>query len=412
MIRYVPRTIRTDRSPHARPGFTLIELLVVFSIIAVLASLIAPAIQSARRSARRMECLNNMRNVGIGIHNFATMTGGTLPALSTSMEIPNAAGQGIMSVGWPISILPFVDNAALLKNIEKNAVIASGTATLASSENIWLPVFTCPDSNDAYRRPGGLSYVVNAGFISAEVWGAQETATFFHQPYLINWKADTIPAYRSTDGTTATGNPSVIDMQTALATGVFWRIVGDITYQPSVDYVANGDGTTTTIMVTENLNAGPWSDTSVNSIGFGIRIPVDVITAAPAYGTTSPCGEFPSALVLNSQFPCSTFIEASAGSFINQSVPVGSTLVATTSTTTASNNMSNGYCGSSGTTPTTVTTTSSPRPSSQHAGGVNVIMVDGSGRFLSETIDPNVYARLVTSSGVVSGELTLDEGAY
>lgn len=397
-----------NQTRSLRSGFTLIELLVVISIIAVLISLIAPAVQSAQRAARRMECLNNMRNVGVGLLNASTNTGGEFTPLSSSFDVSNSNGIGTMSVGWPISILPALDSAALLKSIKQNASISSGTATVAGSENVWLPVFTCPDDTDSFRRAGGLSYVVNAGFISGEVWGIEETSTFFHQPYLINWKASTIPAFRSTDGTNQTGNPSPIDMRVALSSGVFWRIVGDAGYRPSVDYVTAGDGTSTTIMVTENLNAGTWSDTSVNLIGFGIRVPVDAITAAPAFGNSPPCGEFPRPLSLNTQFACSTFTDLSVASLINRSSSIAT--VSSASSTSSGNSGSEG-CGDGGT-PTTVSTSRMPRPSSQHTGGVNVIMVDGSGRFLSETIDANVYARLITSNGAANGELTLNGAAY
>src|SRR5690606_6283882 len=73
------QTMNARRLSKSRRGFTLIELLVVISIIAVLISLIAPAVQSARRAARRTQCLNNMRNVGLAIQNFASQNGGKLP---------------------------------------------------------------------------------------------------------------------------------------------------------------------------------------------------------------------------------------------------------------------------------------------------------------------------------------------
>ena len=75
---------RFGRRTGTRLGFTLIELLVVISIIAVLVSLISPAVQSAREAARRTQCLNNIRNLGLACINFAGGNGDKLPLLESS----------------------------------------------------------------------------------------------------------------------------------------------------------------------------------------------------------------------------------------------------------------------------------------------------------------------------------------
>src|ERR1700724_3382809 len=81
-----------------RRGFTLIELLVVIAIIAVLIALLLPAVQAAREAARRVQCINNMKQIGIAMHNYQSAMGSLPPGFKES-----AYGT------WIVFILPFIE---------------------------------------------------------------------------------------------------------------------------------------------------------------------------------------------------------------------------------------------------------------------------------------------------------------
>jgi prepilin-type N-terminal cleavage/methylation domain-containing protein/prepilin-type processing-associated H-X9-DG protein len=87
--------------PRRRPGFTLIELLVVIAIIAVLIALLLPAVQAAREAARRSQCVNNMKQVGLAMMNYESANGSLPP------------GQKQCCYGtWTVFILPFIEQSA------------------------------------------------------------------------------------------------------------------------------------------------------------------------------------------------------------------------------------------------------------------------------------------------------------
>jgi prepilin-type N-terminal cleavage/methylation domain-containing protein/prepilin-type processing-associated H-X9-DG protein len=138
-------------------GFTLIELLVVIAIIAVLIALLLPAVQAARAAARRIQCVNNLKQMGIAMHNFHESRG-TLPPGSQSSP----------AQGWATFILPFLEQTAMSNAFNINAPFYDGRNTTVTQATIGP--FLCPadaGNNVLYhskfpdRRKG--NYMVNWG---------------------------------------------------------------------------------------------------------------------------------------------------------------------------------------------------------------------------------------------------------
>jgi len=101
-----------------KAGFTLIELLVVIAIIAILIGLLLPAVQKVREAAARMNCSNNLKQLGLAIHNYASAYQDKLPALSSSTGAPTYGNyQGCIL----ITMLPYIEQDNLFKSAVANA---------------------------------------------------------------------------------------------------------------------------------------------------------------------------------------------------------------------------------------------------------------------------------------------------
>src|SRR5436190_13680186 len=96
------RLISRKQLTHKRSAFTLIELLVVIAIISVLVSLLLPAVQQAREAARRSQCSNNLKQMGLAIHNF-----------ENSQQTLPSSRLGPQHGTWFVQILPFVEQMNL-----------------------------------------------------------------------------------------------------------------------------------------------------------------------------------------------------------------------------------------------------------------------------------------------------------
>ena len=123
-------------SQQRRRGFTLIELLVVIAIIAILIALLLPAVQQAREAARRSTCKNNLKQLGLALHNYHE-THGVFPPNSNGniTDLPNG-------FSWRVKILPMVDQAPLYNQFNSSLRITD-PAHLVLSQTI-VPVYLCP----------------------------------------------------------------------------------------------------------------------------------------------------------------------------------------------------------------------------------------------------------------------------
>lgn len=161
-----------------RRGFTLVELLVVIAIIGVLVALLLPAVQGARESARRAQCLNHLKQLGLGIHNFHDTRGGIPPAVS--------GNTGLTFFGI---ILPYIEQQALYEQLDADCsggvdactnasrvgpIAAAGATSNYSilSQQGGVGIYLCPSrrsgrARNNYNQPVGDYAIIISG---AERW--------------------------------------------------------------------------------------------------------------------------------------------------------------------------------------------------------------------------------------------------
>jgi prepilin-type N-terminal cleavage/methylation domain-containing protein/prepilin-type processing-associated H-X9-DG protein len=134
-----------------RPGFTLIELLVVIAIIGVLVSLLLPAVQKIREAANRTSCLNNLKQIGLALHNYHDTFKGfptafrLLPAPDTSVSFPGAARYGASAFTL---ILPYLEQDNLYRQIDTTRAVLSTVNMPPGNPAYSTPIktFLCPSA--------------------------------------------------------------------------------------------------------------------------------------------------------------------------------------------------------------------------------------------------------------------------
>jgi prepilin-type N-terminal cleavage/methylation domain-containing protein/prepilin-type processing-associated H-X9-DG protein len=336
----------------ARRGFTLIELLVVIAIIAVLIALLLPAVQAAREAARRSQCVNNLKQIGLAMMNYES-TQGCLPP----------GEKGCCWGTWCVFILPYVEQQALFNawntfgtnvpsggpadSFLRYAGAANTTVTTAQ-----VKTYVCPSdpSGGVARGANGIryhNYVVNYGATD------QAQTTTYNIPVPSN---PTLIARFLGAPFTDIGSPLIDDAGYALG---FSKL-------PTTPLASITDGLSNTLMASELRIAAPQNDNDLRG-----------------YTWWGPSASFNGIIPPNSTFPDA---------------------------------MGNGGCAVQNPPCNGSIPTPSPGPSgtflvylgarSFHPGGVNATMCDGSVRFFKNSISINTWMAVSTTQGseVVSSD--------
>ncbi len=316
-----------------RLGFTLIELLVVIAIIAVLIALLLPAVQQAREAARRTQCKNNLKQYGLGLHNYHDV----------HLMFPPGGGDwnNGPEIGWQVKILPFMDQAPLYNSLNMSANAAQGHGPSAwdvilpntnrQARYKQVPYAICPSNPDAAFRDSNWAQSTYSGSL-----GSQRTPSADGNcNTFLNARATNAPStqfgYDANSGWADHGNT----YEARGVSGMFNRLGAPIRIAQVLD------GTSNTFMIGEinptchDHTAGWWNINGMGTAHASTSVPPNDMTTCP-----------------------------------------NSTRVTNPACTPMSNwNYSWGF-------------------KSTHAGGVHFLLVDGTVRFINEGLDYNSYQRL------------------
>lgn len=163
MNTHAPSMIRRPKT-----AFTLVELLVVITIIGILISLLLPAVQAAREAARRMQCANNMKQIGLGMHNYLSANN-TFPI---GEQLHPMSPSGFYGRCWSVSVLPFIEMQALFDQLDKNCPTYYSYSSQLNAAPLSHQAAICTVVNGYICPSSGHSRTVN-------LWPTRTTTTTF-----------------------------------------------------------------------------------------------------------------------------------------------------------------------------------------------------------------------------------------
>ena len=319
-----------------RHGFTLVELLVVIAIIGTLMGLLLPAVQSAREAGRRNTCANNLNQLGKAFILYDGQRG-SLPGWRN--QLPGSSNGNGVIVSWPVVLLPNIERKDLYNYWSSGTSITTVSSTtvllsLSSTTSIdsispSVSIFQCPTTPPDGTPYDPIAYAGNGGS------GTEKIANTASAPQ-------------------PKGDGVLLDVVSNTELGRTYSSA-----RTSLDYISSGDGTATTLLLTERCGAvvgvqPPWNGSSnpnTANLATGYRN-----YSASGWGT------------LDSTSPL-VFLLAS-----------GATVPAATAKSI--NVPTDGY----------------RYPSSNHPGGVMTCFADGHTQYMRDSIDSQTYCHLMTSN--------------
>ncbi|MCU0716951.1 MAG: DUF1559 domain-containing protein, partial [Pirellula sp.] len=137
-----------------KQGFTLVELLVVISIIGVLVALLLPAVQAAREAARRLQCVNNLKQMGIGFHNYHSVHNRFPFGGAGNVSATSAAIRAQWRPSWGTALLPYIEQQAIYEEIDLRRPYIDEVNHAAGARLI--AIYLCPSApKNVMTRPNG-----------------------------------------------------------------------------------------------------------------------------------------------------------------------------------------------------------------------------------------------------------------